>query len=122
MQKFGTTSHLMQSRFVGRELEFEEIKGHLAESINGHGRLVFITGEAGIGKTRLITELKEYANTQNVLSLMGQCLYHENADPYLPFIDAFGDFIIDRHSAANPKNKDNPTSEDFFSMGLVGIS
>jgi tetratricopeptide (TPR) repeat protein len=120
MQKLGTISGLSQSRFIGRELEFEDLKEHLESCIQGEGRLVFVVGEAGIGKTRLISELSEYAKSKDVLSLSGRCLYHENAEPYLPFIDAFGEFIIGRKGTGDDSIS-TPTSEEFYAMGLVGI-
>jgi tetratricopeptide (TPR) repeat protein len=121
MQKLGTISSFSGSEFVGRTTEFAQITEHLKEAEEGRGRLVFVVGEAGIGKTRLIRELEEYANTQNVLSLSGRCLYQENTEPYLPFIDALGEFITGRRRGEGNTQNDIQ-SEDFYSMGLVGIA
>ncbi len=57
MQSYGKLSSVSESGFVGREKEFNQITQHLEESIQNHGRLVFVVGEAGIGKSRLISEL-----------------------------------------------------------------
>jgi tetratricopeptide (TPR) repeat protein len=123
MKKLGTISGLSESRFVGRMSEYSEITDHLNDSIQGNGKLVFIVGEAGIGKTRLISELEKYAKENKVLSLSGRCLYQENSEPYLPFIDAFGEFIIGRKEKGEwDGTSDSFTTEDFFSMGLVGIA
>ncbi|UCE74367.1 MAG: tetratricopeptide repeat protein, partial [Methanomassiliicoccales archaeon] len=123
MQSLGTFSGPPRTRFVGREKEFEEIKRHLHESIQGRGRLVFVIGEAGIGKSRLISELSEYAKTKNVISLKGRCLYHENTEPYLPFIDAFGEYLSERkRESREEEGQDVQSSDDIFSMGLVGIA
>ena len=54
MVTYGKITGLSESRFVGRDREFEEITEHLQECMKGQGRLVFVTGEAGIGKTRLL--------------------------------------------------------------------
>jgi tetratricopeptide (TPR) repeat protein len=121
MQKLGTISSLSESKFVGRESEFEQIVQHLNEATQGNGRLIFVVGEAGIGKSRLIFELVEFAKTQNVLCLSGRCLYQENTDPYLPFIDAFGEFITGRRKDGNFIHENVSDSEDLYSMGLVGI-
>ncbi len=80
-----------QSRFVGRDNELEELKNCLDESMEGRGQFVLISGEAGIGKTRLVQELKRYAISKNVRCLEGSCIYHEVSDPYLPFISALSD-------------------------------
>ena len=84
----------LYSKFVGREKEMMEIKGHLEDSMKGNGRLVLIAGETGIGKSRLLEELGKYAESKGVQYLKGRSLYKENAEPYLPFIEAFGGFLL----------------------------
>ena len=49
-----------QPKMVGREEQLSELKALLDKSRHGHGNTVFIAGEAGVGKTRLLEELKEY--------------------------------------------------------------
>ncbi|UCG70686.1 MAG: tetratricopeptide repeat protein [Thermoplasmata archaeon] len=123
MQSYGRLKSDLESDFVDREKELEALKGHLEESILGKGRLVFVIGEAGIGKSRLIDELVVYANSKDVMTLKGRCLYEENSEPYLPFIDAFGKYISGRkHDEQGDFGEDTHTSEDYFSMGLVGIA
>ncbi len=123
MQSYGKLGSISESRFVGREKEFADIARHLEESIQGRGRLVFVVGEAGIGKSRLISELAKYGKSKNVMTLTGRCLYDENTEPYLPFIDAFGKYISGRNrDEGDNSSKESQTSEDFYSMGLVGIA
>jgi tetratricopeptide (TPR) repeat protein len=124
MQSYGKFGGISESEFINREKELEDIKGHLEESIRGNGRLIFIIGEAGIGKSRLITELVGYASSRNAMILRGRCLYEENTEPYLPFIDAFGKYISGRRIKDDERlfGKEIPISEDYFSMGLVGIA
>ncbi len=80
-----------RSRFVGRKSVLNDLKNRLNESINGQGQMVLISGEAGVGKTRLVQELKGYARSKKVRCLEGNCIYHEFSDPYLPFISALSD-------------------------------
>lgn len=82
-----------KTRFVNRVEEFEALKGHLSEMLKGNGRFVVITGEAGMGKTRLVEELKNYAQPLGVKFYKGRCLYIENSDPYLPLIDALNQYF-----------------------------
>jgi len=77
-----------QRKLVGRELEFTYLKKLLDDALLGKGHIVFIAGEAGIGKTRLVEELVSYAQDMGVLFVQGRCLYREGTDPYLPFTDA----------------------------------
>src|SRR5262249_59271236 len=47
--------------FVGREAEMDELRAALEEALSGHGRLMLLVGEPGIGKTRTAEELVTYA-------------------------------------------------------------
>jgi predicted ATPase len=81
----------LKSKFIGREKILENLRNQLDESIGNKGQMVLISGEAGVGKTRLLFELKKYAESKNVRCLEGTCIYHEVSDPYLPFIEALSD-------------------------------
>jgi predicted ATPase len=74
-------------KMVGRTKELEELKNHLNKARDGQGNTVFITGEAGVGKTRLLEELKGYAREQGVDVLTGWSMY-ESFTPYMPFLEA----------------------------------
>ncbi|MEM3397277.1 MAG: tetratricopeptide repeat protein [Thermoplasmata archaeon] len=87
-----------KTKFVNRVEEFEALKGHLSEMLKGNGRFVVITGEAGMGKTRLVEELKNYAQPMGVKFYKGRCLYIENSDPYLPLIDALNQYFEETSS------------------------
>jgi predicted ATPase len=51
----------MGGAFVGRQRELDELKAALEEALSGHGQLVMLLGEPGIGKTRTARELVAYA-------------------------------------------------------------
>ncbi len=85
------TGTVTDSKFVGRERELEELTKDLEEANAGHGRLVVVEGEAGIGKTRLIMEVQRIAVEQGFETLMGRCLSLQQTDPYSPFLEALGD-------------------------------
>jgi DNA-binding winged helix-turn-helix (wHTH) protein/tetratricopeptide (TPR) repeat protein len=72
--------------FVGRASEWSELCGALAEAASGRGRLCLISGEPGIGKTRLCTELAAEAQARGVAVLIGRCAEQE-AVSYLPFVE-----------------------------------
>ena len=77
---------------VGRKNELRELKRFLDLAIKGNGTTVFISGEAGSGKTRLITEFLEIARKRGVTVLAGWCL-SEAAVPYFPFVEAFDSYF-----------------------------
>ena len=77
---------------MGREKELEELERCLDEALLGKGATVFISGEAGAGKTRLTTEFLNIAKKKQVTVLTGWCL-SDVAVPYFPFIEAFDSYI-----------------------------
>lgn len=81
-------STLAEPTFVGRNNELSELMRFLDSMIVGEGSTVFISGEAGSGKTRLSKEFLEVARNKGVKILTGWCLSNA-AVPYFPFIDAF---------------------------------
>ena len=56
---------------VGRERELALLRSQVDAASRGEGSLVFITGEAGVGKTRLAWEVRSYARSQGFLWLEG---------------------------------------------------
>ena len=83
---------LLEPALVGRERELKELKGHLNSAMKGKGKTVFISGEAGSGKTRLVKEFLAIARTQGVQWLAGWCLGNAGV-PYFPFIEAFNNYF-----------------------------
>lgn len=75
-----------QGSFVGREHERSELRGALADAASGSGRICLISGEAGIGKTRLCGEISLEAENNGLAVLVGHCSEQE-AVPYLPFVE-----------------------------------
>lgn len=74
--------------FVGRKKELEELKEEFDRIQDDGAFVVFISGEAGIGKTRLVNEFKRKVLKEGAEFLSGRC-YFESSDPYLPFKKAF---------------------------------
>ncbi|HEX3046140.1 MAG TPA: protein kinase [Bacillota bacterium] len=82
-----------QTRLVGRELELQKLRAIIDQAVQGKGGLCFITGEAGIGKSRLVEEVRSYVYEQNGLFIRGRCFNHENKLPYQPFKDALDEYL-----------------------------
>jgi len=83
-----TDRRSFQARLAGREEQFETLKTLLGRTILGEGQTVFIAGEAGIGKTRLVAELEKYSRTMKIRMLTGRCLFRQGSSPYQPFVEA----------------------------------
>ena len=75
------------TRFVGREVEIEQIRRALALAHDGHGQLVAITGEPGVGKSRLVYEFIHSQWTQDWRVLEASSVSYGKATSYLPVID-----------------------------------
>ena len=78
---------------VGREKEINQLMKQLDIVLTGKGTVLFISGEAGVGKTRLVNEfLNIVKENQNIRIFTGWCL-SEAAIPYFPFIEAFNQYF-----------------------------
>lgn len=73
--------------FVGREKERAELSRALDELKSGTGGLVLISGEPGIGKTRLAEETAAEGVRRDFRTLVGRCYDVDAPPPYLPFIE-----------------------------------
>src|SRR6266508_3575202 len=78
---------------VGRQAELSQLEDALLSVNRGEGRFVLLTGEAGIGKTRLATELSKRARKLGCDVLWGGCSEAELALPYLAFVEAVGNHL-----------------------------
>ncbi len=79
--------------FVGRERDIERLDDALARALAGDRRVVFVTGEPGIGKTTLADAfLRRIADRPDVTTASGQCFEHSGSpEPYLPVLAALGE-------------------------------
>jgi DNA-binding CsgD family transcriptional regulator len=83
-------SRVSSRRFIGRRSELERLQAALTQSRAGQPRFVLITGEAGIGKTRLVEEVGRSARQSGAEVLIGGCIsVSEGAAPLAPFVEAF---------------------------------
>src|SRR5689334_14771965 len=54
---------------------------------SGRGHVVLLSGEAGVGKSRLVAETKAYAAAQDFLLVQGSCFQPDISSPYAPLLD-----------------------------------
>lgn len=94
--------------FVGRKKEQEKLKELLKKVKDQGSEIIFIEGEAGIGKTSLISKLMPYAREFGFEFLTGTC-QSETSDPYLPFKEAFSEYLEKKK-----KEEEEPTSMAFI--------
>jgi hypothetical protein len=81
---------------VDRIEEMNVLKEAVYRAVHGEGGLVFIHGEAGIGKTRLVRELGAYARSRGVQVLYGRCpaLFRmDGVPPYVLWKEVIKDYL-----------------------------
>lgn len=86
--------------FVGRQAELEALEGGLEDAINGRGRLFFLVGEPGIGKSRLADEFASRAKQRGASILWGRCWEGGGASAYWPWVQSLNSYIRTREPAA----------------------
>src|SRR3569623_149653 len=85
---------------VGRATELGMLHSLLDDTERGRGRTVFLSGEPGIGKTRLSEELAREASRRNWVVAIGRAYAVESGVPYAPFADALLPILRARPPAA----------------------
>ena len=80
---------------IDRVSELATLHALTDQAKRGRGQVVLLSGEAGIGKSRLVAEAKAYAAAQEFLLFQGNCFSADIAYPYAPLLD------LVRSSAAN---------------------
>jgi tetratricopeptide (TPR) repeat protein len=81
------------TKLVGRGREIETIKEAYDRARSGSGQVVGIVGEAGVGKSRLLIELRNMLPEEAYTYLEGQCLHYGGSMAYLPLIDILKSFF-----------------------------
>jgi DNA-binding SARP family transcriptional activator len=77
-----------QGGFVGRERELGHLLNRLARAFQGEGSMFLVSGEPGVGKTRLAEELSARARRRGALVLVGRCWEAGGAPSYWPWVQA----------------------------------
>jgi class 3 adenylate cyclase/tetratricopeptide (TPR) repeat protein len=85
--------------FVGRAQEFAELVAGIDGALESQGRLLMISGEPGVGKTRLARQAVAYAEQKGARALSGRCWEHGGAPPYWPWVQALRRLIAEAEPA-----------------------
>jgi len=83
---------IARGRMIGRSAEFQNLRLRWSLASQGQAQLVLLSGEPGVGKTRLAKEFIAFARLQGATVLQGGCYEYEAAIPYLPLSDALGEW------------------------------
>ena len=108
----------LRAKLIGRDEELGKLKDAYHEVLQGRGQMASIIGEAGVGKSRLISELKEHIQensaTRNpnseIVWLEGRCLELGMTASYWVFLDLFLAYF-----AWKPEDKESERAESIIS-------
>src|SRR5947209_9556252 len=93
---------LLCPEIIGRTPEFAALRSLVEQATGEQGHIALIAGEAGIGKSRLVTGVKTYAASHGFLLLQGSCFPTDHAIPYAPLLDLLRAFLTSRSSGQTP--------------------
>ncbi len=87
---------LREGVFVGRQREMDQLRASLDDAVSGNARIVALSGEPGIGKTRLAQEIALIASDSKAQVLWGRCYEGQGAPPYWPWVQIIRDYVRER--------------------------
>jgi len=90
----------VQTPFIGRERERADLRRAVEDARVGHGSFVLVSGEAGVGKTRLLQEIDAEADARGLRVLTGHSAKDEGQAPYLPFTEMIEQGMVTPRSPA----------------------
>ncbi len=100
---------------IGRTTELASLRMLMDRAKSGEGQVALISGEAGIGKSRLVTEVKTYAASHDFLLLQGSCFPTDHAIPYAPLLDLLRSFLTS-DSLARPAAEVKHVTQAFLPL------
>ena len=111
------------SKFVGRKKEIEALKEDFEKAHFGSGQVVGMVGEAGVGKSRLLLELRRMLPIEEYTYLEGRCLHYGASMPYLPLLDIMRSYFDtkegERESVIKKKMVERTTQLDESLKGIL---
>src|SRR5438093_11114250 len=87
---------------IGRISERDALSDLIVRTRSGQGQVALVSGEAGIGKSRLVAEVKAKAASEDFLLLQGTCFQMDSSYPYAPLLDLLRTSVATIPLAADP--------------------
>src|SRR5438094_2067822 len=101
------------TRFVGRQSELEQLRCALAQATAGHGQIVGVMGEPGLGKSRLFYEFKLTSHS-GCLLLEAYSVSYGKASLYLPLLD-----LLKSYFQLHPQDDERQRKEKITGKVLI---
>jgi class 3 adenylate cyclase/tetratricopeptide (TPR) repeat protein len=94
------------TKFIGRSPEVATLEAALTQARQGHGQVVAVVAEAGVGKSRLCAELIRSPSAQTCLTLETGCISYRRATPWLPIVELLRTYFQIESGEASDKTVD----------------
>lgn len=117
MATTGSLAHLRSKRMLDWAHDAESLKRYIVDAAEGKGKVILIGCEAEIGKSKIIDELRDHAQSRDFRVLSGGCMA-QRAEPYLPIVQAFSG-VLDYPII--PKKHAFVTFEEIFLVSNAGL-
>ena len=111
--EFSVLDRIVRGRLFGREVEISQARSLWEQAIAAEGQLLLISGEPGIGKSRLMREITTQLEISGGKTYVGEC-YAEGGAPYEPVTQ-----IVRKYFGENPSNE--PQFPDFVLADLITL-
>ncbi len=106
----------LESPLVGRERELQTLVSRVQALTRGGGQIVSVMGEAGLGKSRLIAELRKATAGENVQWLEARAMSYQAATPYAPFA-----YVLSRYFELRPEEP-SPQGYEHIAARAAGLA
>jgi DNA-binding SARP family transcriptional activator/tetratricopeptide (TPR) repeat protein len=84
----------MNAPLIGRDHEFDQLVAAWRETANGQPRFVLVSGEPGIGKSRLVEDFRSWCGRQAVATIIARAYEAEGTVPYGPIVDVLRSEVV----------------------------
>ena len=101
---------------IGRTADLEALHLHIDQVKEGKGQTILLSGEAGIGKSRLVAEAKAYALSIGFLLLQGHCFQPDHSCPYAPLLDLLRAYLTSSASGDPPVDVNAALARNLFPL------
>ncbi len=81
------------TKLIGREAVSTKLEISFKQAAYGKGKVIFIAGEPGIGKSRLVSELMTYVNQMGGIFISGKCNEYTREIPYASFVESIQEYV-----------------------------
>ncbi len=83
-EQLSTLDRIVRGRMIGREAEFKQARELWYSAVEGNSQILLVSGEPGVGKTRLMREIITQSEVMGA-QVLGSASYAEGGPPYSPF-------------------------------------